>query len=184
MLKEKDYDEISITELCLRSEVPRNTFYRYFADKESVLKYLFDQSMCVLLEKVLDSYYDSRETELVNYIARWLRDYRKNDSLWNVFSESRHNLVFGLLVRFYGRLSDASYKLDFNNQYTKYIIFLAYGMQGILDVWKHSGYEQNEMELAYHICKVLKTPLIEYLGTCERAEAVILEAKTQNYFED
>lgn len=182
LIHEKAYDEISITELCQRAGVPRNTFYRYFADKESVLKYLFDHSMYALLEKVMNSYNESQELALVDYISRWLQYYREHDALWDVFNESRHNLLLGQLVWFYGKLSDSFYKLDFNNQHTKYMIFLAYGMQGILDVWKYSGYAQHEKDLALQIWNVLKTPMKDFLATEEQANAVISERKNQPYF--
>ncbi|MBE6978846.1 MAG: TetR/AcrR family transcriptional regulator [Ruminococcaceae bacterium] len=182
LIREKSYDEISITELCQRSGVPRNTFYRYFADKESVLKYLFDQSMYTLLEKVMYAYESNQEMELVDGITCWLQYYRENDSLWDVFKESRHNILFGQLVRFYGKLSDSFYKLDFNNQHTKYLIFLAYGMQGILDVWKYSGYRQSEKELASQILNVLKTPMKDILATGARVEAVMSEVSNQDFF--
>lgn len=182
LIREKGYDEISITELCQHAEVPRNAFYRYFADKESVLKYLFDQSMCALLEKVMHAYEADREMELVDCIACWLKYYRENDSLWDVFKESRHNLLFGQLVQYCGKLADPLYKLDFNNQHTKYMIFLAYGMQGILDAWKYSGYAQREDELALQLCNVLRTPMKDYLGTGKRAKAVISEVKNPPYF--
>ena len=182
LIREKAYDEISITELCQKAGVPRNTFYRYFANKESVLKYLFDHSMYSLLEKVMNTYHESQELELVDYIARWLRYYRENDALWNIFQESRHHLLFGQLIWFYGKLSDPVYKLDFNNQRTKHMIFLAYGIQGILDVWKHLGYEQNENDLALQIYNVLKTPMIDQLATGKQADAVISEIKSHPYF--
>lgn len=182
LIREKGYDEISITELCQRAGVPRNTFYRYFADKESVLKYLFDHSMYTLLEKVMYAYEANHEMELVDCIACWLQYYRENDSLWDVFKESRHNLLFGQLVQFYGKLADSLYKLDFNNQKTKYMIFLAYGIQGILDVWKYTGYAQSEKDLAMQMVNVLKTPLKDHLATRNRAETVISEIRNQDYF--
>lgn len=184
LIREKSYDEITITELCQRAGVPRNTFYRYFADKESVLKYLLDHSMYALLEKVMDTYHESRELEVVDYIANWLRYYRENDALWDVFSESRHHLLFGQLVWFYGKLSDSVYKIDFSNQHTKHLIFLAYGVQGILDVWKYSRYEQSEKDLALQIYNVLKTPMKDFLGSAKRADELISEVKHRAYFSE
>lgn len=37
LMQEKHYHDINITEICDRAEVPRRSFYRYFADKDDIL---------------------------------------------------------------------------------------------------------------------------------------------------
>lgn len=44
LLENKHYDNITITELCERCEMPRKTFYRYFESKDSALHALIDHT--------------------------------------------------------------------------------------------------------------------------------------------
>ena len=80
------------------------------------------------------------------------------------------------------KLSDPSIKEDFNNLHTKQIIFLSYGMQGILDVWRYTGYEQFEEEVAKQLYKLFQTPMLQLHPTGERARELIKKHKEHNYF--
>lgn len=42
LLKEKNFEDISITELCNKAELARKTFYRNFKSKEDVIKKSID----------------------------------------------------------------------------------------------------------------------------------------------
>ena len=39
-LSEKEFDKITVNDICQRSEYPRATFYNYFDDKLDLLQYL------------------------------------------------------------------------------------------------------------------------------------------------
>lgn len=38
----RPFEDISISELCVKADIPRRTFYRYFADKQSALDAIID----------------------------------------------------------------------------------------------------------------------------------------------
>lgn len=182
LIGEKGYEKVSITELCQKAKVPRNTFYRYFADKKSVLKYLYNRTLYMMVEKALQTCETDQELDIINAMAYWLQYYRENDPLWDIFKESRHILLFEQLVHYYVKMIDPLYKWDFSNQQTKKMVFLAYGTQGILDAWKHTGYVQSEKEVASQIYHILKTPMVDYMATGKRAQAVISEIHNQDIF--
>lgn len=43
ILKEKPYTKVTVSEVCERAVVSRRTFYKYFQDKEDIVKELFDE---------------------------------------------------------------------------------------------------------------------------------------------
>ena len=43
LLKKKDFEDITVTELCATVNMPRKTFYRYFDEKEDVINSLLDR---------------------------------------------------------------------------------------------------------------------------------------------
>jgi len=183
MLREKRYDEISITELCRKAEVPRSVFYRYFADKDAVLWYAIDHMMDALLKIMLQINDSQQNWQLTDYLAYWLVNFRENEVLWQIIeSGSMHHTLLGQMVRYQTKMANPLYKVDFNNEETKRTIFFAYGIQGILDVWRALGYTQSEQEVARQLCNLLHTPLLEMLPSTDRVRKVVKDHREQTYY--
>lgn len=183
LLQEKSYDDISITELCRKAEVPRSVFYRYFADKDAVLWFAIDGMLADLLEILLQIYDTQHNWQLIDFLTYWLTNYRENETLWQVANTgSRHSLLLGHMVRHQTKLANPLYKVDFNNEETKRTIFFAYGIQGILDVWRKLGYTQSEQEVARQLCNLLHTPLLEMLPSTDRVRKVVKDHREQTYY--
>ena len=182
MITKENFEDITITELCQRAGVPRNTFYRYFANKEAVLRYLLEDSLREVLQKVVQTYHTSQEREMIYHIANWLRFYKEQEQVWALFDDKLHGILIGQVVAHYGSLLDPINKLDFRNQQTKGIIFYAYGMQGILDVWRHFGYEQSEEEVAVQLYNIIRNPIMDFQATVRRTEAFLSEQSEQTYY--
>lgn len=183
LLQEKSYDEISITELCRKAEVPRSVFYRYFADKDAVLWFAIDYMLDALLEIMLQINDSQQNWQLTDYLTYWLVSFRENEVLWQIIeSGSKHHVLLGQMVRHQTKMANPLYKVDFNNVETKRMIFFAYGMQGILDVWRKLGYTQSEQEVARQLCNLLHTPLLEMLPSADRVREAIKDNKDQTYF--
>ena len=183
LLQEKSYDDISITELCQKAEVPRSVFYRYFADKDAVLWFAIDGMLADLLEILLQIYDTQHNWQLIDFLTYWLTNYRENETLWQVANTgSRHSLLLGHMVRHQTKMANPLYKVDFNNEETKRTIFFAYGIQGILDVWRKLGYTQSEQEVARQLCNLLHTPLLEMLPSTDRVREVVKDHREQTYY--
>jgi len=172
------YNDISITMLCEYAGIPRCAFYRYFTNKDAVLTYLLDQKLAEFLERILLIYQASPRQEVSSYIAVWLQEYRRSDALWDIFSTNeKYGILLKKMVEFCIRLGSAESDVACRNLTTKKLIFYAYGFQGILDIWKHMGYRQNEEELADQICSILYAPLIELTPSNQQASKVLSELK-------
>ena len=55
LMREKSYDEISVTEICERANMPRKSFYRYFDGKEGAMQSLLYHTMSEFNNVRLDS---------------------------------------------------------------------------------------------------------------------------------
>ena len=182
MLKSSAYDDITITELCKKASVPRNTFYRYFNGKDAILQYLIEKCFIELLELMMHLH-EEKPSTLTDYFAEWLRYYREYDHIWNLTSSGeRHGMLLSQLIQYNAKLKNSSYKQDFNNLQTKQIIFLSYGTQGILDVWKYTGYAQSEIEVAKQFYQILKTPMISLQPSGKDAKKFLSNQKEESYF--
>jgi AcrR family transcriptional regulator len=183
LLQKKNYDDISITELCRKAEVPRSVFYRYFADKDAVLWFAIDGMLADLLEILLQIYDTQHNWQLIDFLTYWLTNYWENETLWQVANTgSRHSLLLGHMVRHQAKMANPLYKVDFNNEETKRTIFFAYGIQGILDVWRALGYTQSEQEVARQLCNLLHTPLLEMLPPTDRVREAVKDHREQTYY--
>jgi len=181
MLEEYSYEDITITELCKRTNIPRNTFYRYFANKNSILQYLLEDTLIKLLETTIHMPTNT-PTDAIEYLSYWLRHYRQHDRLWSlVHFGSKHQMMLTQMIKYYIKLKDSSFKEDFRNFQTKQIIFLSYGMQGILDFWKHTNYEQNEREIAKQLYQLFQAPLMNIHPTGNQAIEMISKHMENNY---
>lgn len=52
-LSEKDFDRITVNDICKKSEYPRATFYNYFDDKLDLLEYLWSYIVKIFWIKYL-----------------------------------------------------------------------------------------------------------------------------------
>lgn len=183
MIQEKPYEEITITELCKKAAVPRNTFYRYFANKDAVLSYSTERFFNEHLELLLHIYEKRLGWQLADYLALWLEKYRKNEPFWEIVNmSSQRNMLLDQMVKNQTKLADPVCNIDFSNLATKRMVFVAYGVQGILDAWRYSGYSQPEHEIAVQVCKLLEVPLLDCIPPGERVKSVVFDTMKYSYF--
>ena len=92
LLKDRDYADITVTDICRRAEINRGTFYLHYSNISQVLDELFDDAIGST-NNVLDQIgCGTGEDEKCAYpMCRFLRDNRKYQPLF--FSESLHGYV-------------------------------------------------------------------------------------------
>jgi AcrR family transcriptional regulator len=74
IMSKKSYNEITITELCERLDMPRKTFYRYFESKDDALYALIEHTMTEYSGFTISSGEGVRtlKKEIEKYYAFWL----------------------------------------------------------------------------------------------------------------
>lgn len=71
-LSEKEFDKITVNDICKKSEYPRATFYNYFDDKYDLLQYFWSYIGKDILSKISD---DSDDEEGITSIFNLLLDF-------------------------------------------------------------------------------------------------------------
>ncbi len=171
LLKNKSYENISVSEICEASNIPRKAFYRYFENKEGLLQ--------SLIQHVIEGYNDfysqikrdkrTVEGELETFFTFWITEPRK--TLLNCLN---NNSLLDNLLKFNKNLPIETF-LDItkffpneNPWVSKQILnFAILGLMSIMLDWYNSGCKQTTKEMAKLACRLLEKPLflnLEDLG--------------------
>lgn len=171
LLKNKHYEDITVSELCLLANVPRKAFYRYFETKEDVLNALLDHSLqeYEAYSAVNKSGQRILKVELTDYFNFWTTDHmkellkalKKSNLVSNIYYHSKNMVESGFVNtnRFLPEESSWRQKQIFN--------FAIMGLVSIMLDWFDGGCVQSSEEMASIATRMLTTPLfpkLEELG--------------------
>lgn len=156
------YEEISISDLCDRLEIPRKSFYRYFASKDGALFALLDHSLLEFEHFATETRPQKKGTalgELEMYFEFWYS--RKNllDAL-----QSSHKT--GLLVERATAYALAEHRMPVYLQNltekvkSMWLTFCICGLLALVFQWHREGFLQTPAEMAKIASAMLTKPLI------------------------
>lgn len=166
IMKGKHYEEITITEICEKMNMPRKAFYRYFDSKDDAMSALIDHSMAEYSGFVVDKRNDAHRSlilELEEYFIFW---YDRRDLLDAL---DKSGLVGHLIERTVNfpisdRIAVARF-LPNDNARTREMIF-RFAFSGLVYVmisWYRDGFKTSTREMAETTCRLLKDPLFPQL---------------------
>lgn len=161
MMRVKRYEDISISDLCEKLQIPRKTFYRYFSGKDGALYALLDHTM-------LDFYTESLETsdsgtaigDLEKFFLFW---YEKKDLLGAL----RRSGLSGILVERATVLAQQEHLMPGRvrgwpiSQQELGLMFALSGLMAMVLQWHDRGYTVSPQEMIRIATDVLTKPLIE-----------------------
>lgn len=153
----KNYDDISISDLCDQLEIPRKSFYRYFSSKDGAFHALLDHTLqeCTILTPAEDN----PQLFFEQYFQFWLSKKSLLDAL-------EHSGLTGQLVdrTISGALQNQTFSNhllrkfpDSNRHYAAF--FLITGLMSTMLQWHHNGCLETPREMAQTVCRLLTDPL-------------------------
>lgn len=160
-MKDRLYDEVSVSDLCERMQIPRKSFYRYFSGKDGALHALIDHTLLefegVYIERV-DT--DGRtRNQLENFFQFWL----KNKSLLDAL---QHSNLGGVLIErsITHALSDYTIANHFGDERRMLITefttqFAVCGLMSIVLKWHEDGYKTPVSRMADIAVEIMTHPL-------------------------
>ncbi len=98
LLKEKEFKDISVSELCSRSGVSRQTFYTLFGTKENILLYQLEQ-----INDTKPDHEDNSPMKLSDICERYARYVTSNYAQLTMYIENELSEV--LFTQFYNAMS-------------------------------------------------------------------------------
>ena len=164
MMKYKQFEEISVSDLCDRLNIPRKSFYRYFSSKEGALHALLDHT---LLE-----FYDTGSIEGLRGgtpegdLERLFHFWKERQSL--IGAMLRSNLS-GMLVERAVSLAKQEelmpgYVKDWENMMQNIAMsFVVCGLMSMVIQWHREGYRISAEKMAQAAVAMLSRPLIPKL---------------------
>ena len=155
-LRTQPYDKLTLTDLCLRLEIPRKSFYRYFPTKDDCLLALMDHTLSDCNTVALSGWNgDSELTE--NHLLRFFSYWRQQEVFLDAVRDN--GLSYLLLDRttvIVDRMMENTKSRGFARDQVEY--FVAHGLMTTVLRWHSHGYPQCAGELAEVFARLLHTP--------------------------
>lgn len=167
LMREKSYDEISVTEICERANMPRKSFYRYFDGKEGAMQSLLYHTMSEFNNVRLDSGIGKISEEFEELFNFW----KNKKEFLDAFEKSG---LLGLLIE-----SAVSFSMSEFGDVEKYMSdsdsrekmisyqFLICGIMTMMVNWYRSGFGESVPNIARCATRIITRPLFENLTRTE-----------------
>ncbi len=161
MLKNKRYDEITVSELCEKMDMPRKAFYRYFDSKDDCLRALIDHKLMGYWE--LEAREGKRgERDLLSELENFFLFWKREKDLLDALSKSD---MLGMLIEIsassVSETVNSSKFLPAEADWMRRTIFqfsicgLMFSMIG----WYRSGFNRSTSKMADAAVRMLSKPL-------------------------
>lgn len=161
-MNEKHYDEISVSDLCDRLEVPRKSFYRYFSSKDGALHALIDHVLMDFESFVGEDFGRGKRT-LQQDMERVFGYWKHCGPLLDVLARSD---LSGMLVQraINHSVSETTLPRRFLPQDERmtqeYVTrFATCGLMSMVIQWHHDGYPQSVQQMAQIAIRLVSQPL-------------------------
>lgn len=156
------YEEISVSDLCDRLQMPRKSFYRYFGSKEDALYALLDHRL-MGYETLYKGSAGSLKPGITLDLNWFFEFWRMQKDLLDALA---HSGLTGILVERSIQNSQRSEIFAYASEsYSKADVemvtsFTVCGLMTVVTRWHHGGYQQSPKEMAETAYKMLTRPLV------------------------
>ena len=161
IMREKRYDEITVSEICERSGVPRKSFYRYFASKDGALYALIDHTLADFFQMPVPDKKTRGNAigDLDLYFTFWyqnrtLLDALQRSTLSGILVERSTSFALreGHLPKQFKRLRPEQQGLT--------MAFSVCGLMSMILQWHRQGFLISPDEMTRLVMDLLTTPLL------------------------
>lgn len=161
LMLNRNYEDISVSELCDYLQIPRKAFYRYFSSKDGALYALIDHTLAVFFEMPTTPN-KARGTALGDldlyfvfwYENRTLLDALHTSSLSGILVERANNFALqeGHLPRKFKNLDPDIQSLA--------MAFSVCGLMSMILHWHRGGFQLTPEEMTKFAQEILTNPLL------------------------
>jgi AcrR family transcriptional regulator len=148
LLNEKNYNFISITDICDRALISRKTFYNYFKEKDDIIVYY--------LHKVINRFMNNCDIKKESFMAIMEKLYNSfNDNRQILKSFYNNNLIriaTSIYVKYLTELDIFSELIQgpFELWHKVYLpSLIVFNISNIVLIWIENGFKETPSELAY-----------------------------------
>ena len=159
-MQTRQYEDISVSDLCDMMNVPRKSFYRYFSSKDGALYALIDHTMM----DFTGEFFSSELPANIGTLERFFQFWKQQEPLLDAL---RRSSLSGILVQrcvFKAANEDLVSKKLFRQQGKKsqlYVVnFLVSGLISLVLQWHIDGFQETPRQLAEIAADILTRTLI------------------------
>lgn len=153
------YEDITVSDLCARLEIPRKSFYRYFSGKDGALFALIDHRL-LEYENQPEGTVTLRKGGLYLDIEWFFTFWKLQKPLLDALERSG---LSGVLVERTIRNSQEATVFEYRDRPEEYVravtAFTICGMMSMVLQWHHEGYRQSTVEMGTMAKKILCHPI-------------------------
>lgn len=155
------YDEITISDLCQRMQIPRKSFYRYFSGKDGALHALIDHTLMEYESTFILKYgrQDSTQLQLESFFRFW----RLHSDLLSALQRSA---LSGVLIEraIDHALADPTISGHFHTRQERLetehaTMFAVCGLMSMMLQWHKDNYRDSVSQMAAIAVRILTKPL-------------------------
>ncbi len=159
MMLTMPYDEISVSELCKKADIPRKSFYRYFDTKDDTFNFLVDK-MLLECDKLIEK---GRAMELavnVELLSQRFRYFKEHRNLIGAIANNRMSIPVIQRICETVVSNIADFGVSITTEDRMKIAMVTSVIFAIIMSWHHSDYDTPCDELAVMAFQLLSKPLI------------------------
>lgn len=167
-MRVKRYEEISVSDLCEHMQIPRKSFYRYFASKDGALYALIDHTL-MEFESFSEPYLPGESRTLQRDLERFFLFWVRHKGLLDALARSG---MSGVLIErsISHALSETVMPKRFlpkdSQEIRRHIVmFGVCGLMSMVLSWHHDGYSQTPQTMANIASRLLDEPLFPGAST-------------------
>ena len=151
LLKEMDYEKITVTAVCNKAEINRATFYKHYLDIPDLIDKLQEETINEFARK-LDSAVQNNPEDFIIDFLKFLKSQLNEDNDLKLFSiSSASSFTAKISSMIYTRFASIMMpKAPKDPSYSMNTVFayITGGCAGIIDYWIKSGCKEKEETIA------------------------------------
>ena len=161
-MKQRRYEDISISDLCQQMQIPRKSFYRYFSSKDGALHAMIDhilmefEGISVMTGKGINR---TMSEDMEDFFAHWIQ----HKDLLDVLEKSN---LSGILIEraiFHAvqeKIVPSVFFPEDSAEMQNYITtFGVCGLMSMVVTWHHQGFRKSAQEMSIIAARALGKPL-------------------------
>lgn len=166
MMTSTQYEQISVSDLCDHMQVPRKSFYRYFASKDGALHALIDHTL-MEYEGINLVYRKGEKRTILLELTQFFQFWRNKKAFLDALQKSR---MSGMLVE--RSMAHATVMNGVPPRFLpndppevqrQVILFCVSGLLSMVLSWHRDGYVQSPEQMARIATRLLDQPLFPNL---------------------
>lgn len=151
LIKEKDLNEISVTELTQKAEINRSTFYFYYKDIYDMMEQIQNEIYDVVENDLISTDFKfNRLSDYTSYIERFLEYSKENAEVCRfvIMNDCQNKLAKKILDSLLKQVPDSKQGYDENDSRRYLTSFALSAFQGTIIEWLNDGMPVSTKEMA------------------------------------